>query len=234
MTREAAFIGIIAFGMTFVLVGAGIDISVGSVLGLSGVVTAICLTSGVPILPSVVAGTLVGLASGLITGSAVVGFRIPSLIASLGMLYSVRGLSLLLSGGQPIVGFPKEFSFLGSGKVFGVPVPIILFVFLGVVAHFALTTRSTGTGSRHWAAIGSPRGSRASHPATRAVDLRPERNAGGIRRRARPVEIVGGLHADRPHLGAAGHRGGDHRRHQPGSAGPGQSSVRSSAPSSSG
>ena len=144
MTREAAFIGIIAFGMTFVLVGAGIDISVGSVLGLSGVVTAICLTSGVPILPSVLAGTLVGLVSGLITGSAVVGFRIPSLIASLGMLYSVRGLSLLLSGGQPIVGFPPEFSFLGSGKVFGIPVPIILFLILGVIAHFALNHTKYG------------------------------------------------------------------------------------------
>ena len=144
MIREAAFIGIIAFGMTFVLVGAGIDISVGSVLGLSGVITGFCLTSGVPILPSVAIGTLVGLVSGLITGSAVVGFRIPSLIASLGMLYAVRGLSLVLSGGQPIVGFPPEFSFLGSGKVFGIPVPIILFLIFAVIAHFLLNHTKYG------------------------------------------------------------------------------------------
>ena len=63
MIREAAFIAIIAFGMTFVLVGAGIDISVGSVLGLSGVITGFCLVGGVPILPSVAIGTLVGLVS---------------------------------------------------------------------------------------------------------------------------------------------------------------------------
>lgn len=144
MTREAAFIGIIAFGMTFVLVGAGIDISVGSVLGLSGVVTAISLTSGVPIIPSVIVGILVGLVSGLITGSAVVVLRIPPLIASLGMLYSIRGVSLLITGGQPIVGFPPAFSFLGSGRVFGVPVPIILFLIFGVIAHFVLNHTKYG------------------------------------------------------------------------------------------
>lgn len=144
MIREAAFIAIIAFGMTFVLVGAGIDISVGSVLGLSGVITGFCLVGGVPILPSVAIGTLVGLVSGLITGSAVVAFRIPSLIASLGMLYAVRGVSLVLSGGQPIVGFPPEFSFLGSGKVFGFPVPIIIFLIFAVVFHFVLNHTKYG------------------------------------------------------------------------------------------
>lgn len=144
MIREASFIGLIAYGMTFVLVGAGIDISVGSILGLSGAITAIALVGGVPVVPSILIGILVGLVCGSITGSAVVGLRIPSLIASLGMLYAARGLSLLVTKGKPIVGFPDSFLKIGSGNILGIPIPIILFVVFGVIAQFVLNHTKYG------------------------------------------------------------------------------------------
>ena len=136
--REASFLGILAIGMTFVLVGAGIDISVGSVLGLTGAVVALLLVGGTPTVPAALAGIVVGGMAGLVTGAAVVGLRIPSLIASLGMLYIARGVSLLLTGGQPIVGFPDSFLWLGSGTLYGIPIVIVLFAATGVIGYVAL------------------------------------------------------------------------------------------------
>jgi len=137
--REASFIGIIAVGMTFVLIASGIDISVGSVLGLSGAVAAIFMVKiGLPVIPSIILGILVGTICGLIIGGTVVFLKIPPLIASLGMMYAARGMSLLITKGYPIVGLPKSFFFLGQGDILGIPFPIVFFILLAIIAHITL------------------------------------------------------------------------------------------------
>jgi len=137
--REASFIGIIAVGMTFVLIASGIDISVGSVLGLSGAVAAIFMVKiGLPVIPSIILGILVGTICGLIIGGTVVFLKIPPLIASLGMMYAARGMSLLITKGYPIVGLPKSFFFLGQGDILGIPFPIVFFISLAIIAHITL------------------------------------------------------------------------------------------------
>ena len=89
--RQNTFIAILAAGMTFVILIAGIDLSVGSVVGLSGVVCAAMLAKGTGVIVSVAAGLLVGLACGLLNGSAVIWLRIPSFVVTLGTMLAVRG-----------------------------------------------------------------------------------------------------------------------------------------------
>ncbi len=131
--------GVLAIGMTFVICSAGIDLSVGSILALSGVVGAM-LTSdlGLPwwigIAGCIGAGALTGSVNGfLITKGA-----IPPFIVTLGMLGVARGVALVLSNGVSIYGLPAAIVYLGQGRPFGVPVPVIILLATAIVAHVAL------------------------------------------------------------------------------------------------
>lgn len=143
--REASFIGIIALGMTFVLIANGIDISVGSVLGLSGAVAAkLMVELGLPVLPSSLLGILTGTLCGLIIGTTIVFFKIPPLIASLGMMYAARGVTLVVTKGHPITGLPKNFLYIGQGKILGLPFPIFIFLLLAIISHIILNYTKFG------------------------------------------------------------------------------------------
>lgn len=145
ITRQVAVNAILATGMTFVIISAGIDLSVGSVLALSGCVMAIALNAGVGIFPGILlavgVGSLCGLANGFMTGY----LRVPPFIATLGMMSIARGLALVVTGGYPIFELPEGFSYLGTGYLWDVLPVSLLFTFLVLVAaHFVLTRMKLG------------------------------------------------------------------------------------------
>src|SRR6516164_8845964 len=131
IVRQMSIVGLIALGVTGVIVSAGIDLSSGSVVGLAAVVAA-SLAQGpdssapfypglhLPLIVAVLAACLVG----LINGSLVAKTGIPPFIATLGTYTSIRGLALLYTGGRPISDLTDAYNFIGQGAVLGVPVPI--------------------------------------------------------------------------------------------------------------
>jgi ribose/xylose/arabinose/galactoside ABC-type transport system permease subunit len=159
--------GVLAIGMTFVISSAGIDLSVGSILAVSGVVGAI-LTSNldmpwwVGILGCLATGALIGAVNGfLITKGA-----IPPFIVTLGMLGVARGIGLVLSDGVSIYGLAPEMTWLGQGRPFGVPVPVIILLLTAFVAHVVLAHTRFGVYAQ---VIGDNEG------AARAMGVRVER-----------------------------------------------------------
>jgi ribose/xylose/arabinose/galactoside ABC-type transport system permease subunit len=142
--RQSSFTFIIGVAMTFVLVGGGLDLSVGSVLALGGVISGLALLAGVPIWISVVLGVLAGVVVGLFNGIVVAMFKIPSLIVTLGMMYFARGVVQVLTRGNPVYPLPEAFNFLGQGFIAGVPVVVIAAAVLGISGHVVLTQTAYG------------------------------------------------------------------------------------------
>ncbi|MGW0578302.1 ABC transporter permease/substrate-binding protein [Streptomyces sp. NPDC002920] len=135
---QAAVTAILAFGVTFVIVSAGIDLSVGSVAALSATVLAWSATQhGVPVVIAVVLAVATGIAAGLVNGFLVAYGKLPSFIATLAMLSVARGLSLVISEGSPIA-FPDSVSHLGDTLGGWLPVPVLIMVAMGLVAAFVL------------------------------------------------------------------------------------------------
>ncbi|MEU2772733.1 substrate-binding domain-containing protein [Streptomyces sp. NPDC007162] len=135
---QAAVTAILAFGVTFVIVSAGIDLSVGSVAALSATVLAWSATqNGVPVVIAVVLAVLTGVAAGLVNGFLIAYGRLPSFIATLAMLSVARGLSLVISGGSPIA-FPDSVSHLGDTLGGWLPVPVLVMIVMGLIAAFVL------------------------------------------------------------------------------------------------
>jgi len=152
--------GILAMGVTFVIISGGIDLSIGTVMTLSAVMTGVIITNaGLPTPIGIAAGIMTGVTMGLINGTLVARLKIPPFIATLGMLSVARGLALILSDLAPIY-FPDapEFNqaFMGSvtESVFGLDIPNLTFVFFGaaIVAGFILSRTILG---RYVFAIGS-------------------------------------------------------------------------------
>jgi inositol transport system permease protein len=146
IVRQMSIVGLIALGVTGVIVSAGIDLSSGSVVGLTAVVAASLAQDPeystpfypglrVPLIVPVLAACLVGALVGLINGSLVAKTRIPPFIATLGTYTAIRGLALLYTGGRPISDLTDAYNFIGQGDVFGLPVPIIILVVMAVVTH---------------------------------------------------------------------------------------------------
>lgn len=136
---QSSINALLAFGMTFVILTAGIDLSVGSLLALSGAIAAgLMVTAGVPwplaALCGLAAGTLLGAANGL----AVTVFRIPPFIATLGMLSIGRGLTQLYTGGRPFTGLDPNFNALGQGELGPVPIPVVIVVLSVVLGWIVL------------------------------------------------------------------------------------------------
>ncbi|MER5791859.1 substrate-binding domain-containing protein [Streptomyces sp. NPDC001980] len=135
---QAAVTAILAFGATFVIVAAGIDLSVGSVAALSATVLAWSATShGVPVFLAVVLAVATGLAAGLVNGFLIAYGKLPPFIATLAMLSVGRGLALVISDGSPIA-FPDSVSHLGDTLGGWLPVPVLVMVLMGLIAAFVL------------------------------------------------------------------------------------------------
>lgn len=140
---QAAVIAILAFGMTFVIVTAGIDLSVGSIAALAAMSTAFMFTEwGLPGWLALILGLAVGSLLGATSGFAVAYGKLPPFIATLAMLTIARGLTLVISGGKPI-NTPEVVDFLGS-SVGPIPVPIIVMAIAGLVCAFMLNKTVMG------------------------------------------------------------------------------------------
>ena len=147
VTRNFAFIGIIAMGMTAVIITGGIDLSVGSVVGLSGIVTGLVLQAGYPLGAGITAGLLTALACGLVNGILIAYVRLSSFIVTLGMFGIARSLAQVLSQNHMIYQFgpdEKLFFALGGGTIYGFANPFILLAVLTVV--FMIVFRYTTWG----------------------------------------------------------------------------------------
>lgn len=126
--RQISVTAIIALGQTMVLIAGGIDLSVGSVVSMAGVVAAWMLALGVNPWLAIVIGILSGTTAGIVNGLVVTKIRINSFIATLGMLSVAQGIALLISGGMPLT-LRGPFQWLGQGKIGPIPIPaIIMFV----------------------------------------------------------------------------------------------------------
>ncbi|MET8209457.1 substrate-binding domain-containing protein [Streptomyces sp. NPDC005373] len=135
---QAAVTAILAFGVTFVIVSAGIDLSVGSVAALSATVLAWAATSeGVPVWIAVILAVVTGIACGFVNGALISYGKLPPFIATLAMLSVGRGLSLVISQGSPIP-FPQSVSRIGDTLGGWLPVPVLVMVVMGLITALIL------------------------------------------------------------------------------------------------
>jgi len=152
---QMSVIAIMAIGQMMVIISAGIDLSVGSVLALSGVVCTTLMVEGYSLAAAVAGGMGTGVLCGMINGILISKGRIPPFIATLGMMGMARGIALIISGGAGVqlLNLPESFKFLGGGRLWGVvPVPVIITVVLAVSGYLILKYTRLG---RYACAIGS-------------------------------------------------------------------------------
>lgn len=172
--RQVSITGLIAIGMTFVILTGGIDLSVGSLLALAGMVAAIAAkgtnqntlslstaeTVGLGVGVAALLAMLVGVVGGLLQGVTVTFMHVPAFVVTLGGLTIFRGITLILSNGGPISSFDENYRFWGQGKIGEVPVPVIIFLVFALIAHIIL--RYTRYGRHVYAVGGNPEAARLS------------------------------------------------------------------------
>jgi ribose/xylose/arabinose/galactoside ABC-type transport system permease subunit len=186
--RQVSITGMIAIGMTFVILTGGIDLSVGSIVALAGMAAAIAFKGtnqntlslettdavGLGVGGAAVAAMLVGVLCGFIQGTAITRLGIPAFIVTLGGLTIWRGLTLILSNGGPISGFTGEYRYWGNGLIelpwltelvqarvpIGIPIPVIIFLLFAALAYIVL--RYTRYGRHVYAVGGNPEAARLS------------------------------------------------------------------------
>jgi ribose transport system permease protein len=129
---------IIACGMAILLISGGFDLSVGSVLGLSGMVAALGMKYGFPFYVASLFGLIAGASVGGVNGFVIARLRINPLITTLGSMIAIRGLVKVISGGRGIYGFPRSFTWLGQGLLLNVQMPIVFCLFLVGIGEFLL------------------------------------------------------------------------------------------------
>jgi ribose transport system permease protein/inositol transport system permease protein len=181
--RQVSIAGLIAIGMTFVILTGGIDLSVGSLVALTGLVAGYVAKgghesrfavgqsaeTGNPVIFAFLAAAAVGMAAGALQGLAITRLRVPPFVVTLGGLTAWRGAALLLSGGGPISGFPPDYTWWGQGRISGVPVPVIIFLVAAIVAHIVL--RHTRFGLHVYSVGGNTAASNLNGVNTRRVTL---------------------------------------------------------------
>lgn len=146
VAMQTAVIAIIAIGQTYVIVTAGIDLSVGAIAALAGVVAAEVMLRDVGVPLAIVAGLLTGLACGAVNGVVIAYGNVPPFIATLGMLGIARGIVLVVTDGIPLAGLPREFGTLGSGRLLGIPFVVIIMLLLMFVFGRVLQSSRFGKG----------------------------------------------------------------------------------------
>jgi rhamnose transport system permease protein len=143
--RLMAEVGLVALVMTFVIVSAGIDLSVGSILGLVAILLGVFWKNlGLPLPLAMALGVLVGGGAGLVNGIIITRFRVPPLIATLATLALYRGLAEGISQARSVRGYPEWFFVLGQGEVLGVPTQLWIFLACAIVAAIVLGMSTVG------------------------------------------------------------------------------------------
>lgn len=151
---QTSVIGIMAVGVTFVIITSGIDLSLGALIAVSGVVTGLVVNAGASIPVGILAGLLTGSIFGATSGLLVSKLKLPPFIATLGMMMVARGITLVLTEGKPVYFFDAPgFKAISTTKLFGmIPYPVLYFIVIALISSFIL--RKTFIG-RYTFAIGS-------------------------------------------------------------------------------
>jgi len=143
--RQSSVNALLALGQLVVIVTAGIDLSVGSILGLVCVLAALMMKAGMPAWLSALSAIGIGAALGTVNGLLLTRLRLPHpFIPTLGMMNAARGLALVVSGGFPISGLPEGFRWLGAGRIAYIPSPVLVVLVVCVVLHLFLTRTAVG------------------------------------------------------------------------------------------
>ncbi|MDR3494509.1 MAG: ABC transporter permease [Ancalomicrobiaceae bacterium] len=174
--RQSSINGILAIGVSFVILTGGIDLSVGSVVALAGIIGASFATTSpvagiagapYPAVLAILVGLVVGLCVGTVSGTVVARFKVPSFVVTLGMLSSVRGLTMLYTDGKPVPSLTPSFRWMGTSTVLGIPVPIFILLFVFAISWWVLT--KTRYGRYIYAVGGNPRAASTSGINVRSI-----------------------------------------------------------------
>ena len=152
VVRQTAVINIMALGMTLIIVSGGIDLSVGAILAMGGLLGTMAMQKGVPIPAAILIGIFTGMFWGFVNGLLTTRLRINPFIVTLGTLGIIRGLTLIISNGLPVHEIPEKFSFLGEGNVLHVPFVLWILLACAVIVHVIMEHTKLG---RYAFAIGS-------------------------------------------------------------------------------
>lgn len=143
--RQISVYGILACGMAFAMMTGGIDLTVGSIAGVSGAIVAKFVTeTSMPLLPAIIIALLIGGAIGLLSGTVIAFTGIPPFIMTLGFQIMLRGVCYLITAGKPIGNLPDNFQFLGLGSIFGIPTPIYFMIAMFIIVAIILSRTSFG------------------------------------------------------------------------------------------
>ena len=153
LSRQISLLAIVALGEFFAILTAGIDLSVGSVIGLSGVTCGLALKAGVHPIFAIMIGMLTWFCAGLISGYFIAYVGLTPFIPTLGMLSIARGTVWVITKGWPITNIPESFLVIGRGDILGISVPVIIMLAFGILAHIVL--RHTIFGRRIFAIGGN-------------------------------------------------------------------------------
>ena len=152
VARAVSINAVLAAGMTLVVLTGGIDLSVGSVIGVAGVASVLLWNAGAPTLVAVLGGVLVGAAAGLLNGLLVAYLALPAFIVTLGALTYLRGTAYALTDGQPLIAEGQlGFRLLGNGNIAAIPSPVVVMVITYLAVWFVLERTTFG---RHIYAVG--------------------------------------------------------------------------------
>lgn len=143
---------LMSIGMTFVIASGGIDLSVGSVAGMSGVIMAVLMKAGMPVLPAVLLGILAGVLTGVINGALISYLKLFPFITTLATMTITRGIALVLTGGVSIYGFAQSFKWWGTGSIGPINPPITISLLFTVIAAIVMNRTLWG---KYSLAIGS-------------------------------------------------------------------------------
>ena len=166
--RQISINGVLAIGVTFVILTGGIDLSLGSALAVTGVLAAtFAHPDTYPLVVPVAVGLLGGVFIGLVNGYIITRFRVASFIVTLGMMTIARGAALIISKGRPVSNLSASFNFIGNGNLLGIPVPVVLLAAVFLISYFVL--RHTIFGRYVYAVGGNEEAARASGINTRRI-----------------------------------------------------------------
>jgi ribose/xylose/arabinose/galactoside ABC-type transport system permease subunit len=198
VARQVSINAVISAGMTFVIITAGIDLSVGSLVALAGCVGMIVLNWTDSSIIGVMAGIALAGLSGAVTGAIIAWTRIPAFIVTLAGLTILRGLALIITGGSPIIKFEGGFRFLGQGVLWGLPVPVLIMGAVMLAMHIVLTR--TAFGAHVYAVGGNEEASRLSGINVAITKLRVY-TIGGLLTGLAGMILMGRLSSAQPNTG---------------------------------
>ena len=167
--KQASINGILAFGMMFVIISGGFDMSVGSTVAFSGILAAMLGQGNNPLVLALGAALLAGLGVGLINGVGVAVGELPPFIMTLGTMTAVRGLALLASNGKPVIGMSEPYKAIAAGSIAGIPMLAIFLIIVIIICSFVLA--KTVYGRRVYACGGNLQAAKVAGINTTAIRI---------------------------------------------------------------